>query len=364
MAGDFVIGIGGATMTMANFMIRRRSRLALDLGTGCGLLALLKSVETDKVIATDRNTRAVQLATFNARMNGLENMDCREGSLFEPVAGLTFDLIVSNAPFVISPSSGYLFLDGGMQGDQFCQNLVRGAAESLNEGGYCQFLCNWAHLKGQDWQERLSKWFDRTGCDAWVLRGETEDTSAYAKKWIKHFEPGDSADFGRIYGDWMNFYTSEGIEAISMGFITMRRRSTGANWFRIDTQPETKSRDLGEDIIGAFELRDFLDTVQDDESLMRAVLRPADELHLAVEYKTSVHGWTAVSRQLQKKRGFGFTANTDELCSGFIGRCDGKRTVGELVKEVASISSLPEDRIAPGALHVIRHLIERGFLLP
>jgi hypothetical protein len=361
---DFVIGVGGATLTMANFMIRRRGRLALDLGTGCGLLALLKSGESDAVIATDRNWRAVRMATFNARINALSNVECREGDLFEPVTGLQFDLILSNAPFVISPSTGYLYLDGGMQGDQFCQRLARGAAEFLREAGYCQFLCNWAHLKGQDWQERLAGWFKGTGCDVWVLRAPPDDPAAYAKTWIEHFQPRDSSEFGRVYDEWMSYYARESIEAISMGLVTMRRSSKAVNWFGIDVQPETKNRDIGAHIIRIFELRDFLETVQRDDSLLNLMLKPAPELRLDVKYEPSASGWRAVSHQLQLNSGLAFTAQTDELGSNFISRCDGKHTVNDVLREIAAASAMPAGEIIPGSLHVIRHLIERGFLLP
>jgi hypothetical protein len=361
---DFVVGIGAATLTMANFMIRRRTRLSLDLGTGCGLLALLKSGESDKVIAVDRNPRAVRMATFNARVNGLSNVDCRQGDLFEPVAGLQFDLILSNAPFVISPSSGYLYLDGGMQGDQFCQRLVQGAAQSLSEKGYCQFLCNWAHLKGQDWKERLAGWFQGTGCNTWVLYGTTEDPGVYARKWIQHIEVPDSPDFSHIYREWMRYYAQEHIEAMSMGLITMQRAGSRPNWFRIDPQPEAKARDLGEDIIRIFELKDFVSSVQSDDSLVKCVLRPAPELHLDIRYEPSAEGWRPLSHHLRVETGFASVAQTDELASSFIVRCDGTRTVGAVLSEIASISGLDTDKIAAGALHVIRHLVERGFLLP
>ena len=361
---DFVIGVGAATLTMANLMIRRRTHLSLDMGTGCGLLALLKSGESDHVIATDRNKRAIRMATFNSRINALSNVECREGDLFDPVAGLQFDLILSNAPFVISPSSGYLFLDGGMSGDQFCRQLARSAGKFLNERGYCQFLCNWAHVQGRDWEEQLAGWFQETGCNAWVLRGATDDTSAYAKKWIQHFEAGNSSEFTRLYDEWMSYYTREGIESISMGLVTMQRNGKSGNWFRIDSQPELKNRDLGEDIIRIFELADFLNTVQKDESLMNAVLQPAAELRLDVQYEPSAQGWHALSHRMQIGRGFGFVAQIDELGCNFIARCDGKRAVGDALREVASISGLTMDRIMSGSLHVIRHLIERGFLLP
>jgi hypothetical protein len=280
------------------------------------------------------------------------------------VAGLKFDLILSNAPFVISPSSGYLYLDGGSQGDQFCQRLARGAAQSLSDRGYCQFLCNWAHLKGQDWTDRLAGWFKGAGCNVWVLHGSTESPDTYAKKWIEHIQQEGTPEFNRMYQEWMAYYEREQIEALSMGLITMQKGSGGPNWFRIDSQPEAKHRDLGEDILRIFAVKDFLNAAPDNDSLMKAVLRPSPALRLELKCEPSANGWSPVSRRLVRDAGLGFVAQTDELACAFIAQCDGKRTVHDALSEVASGSGLDAGKIAPGALHVIRHLLERGFLLP
>jgi hypothetical protein len=162
----------------------------------------------------------------------------------------------------------------------------------------------------------------------------------------------------------MNYYTRERIEAISMGLITMQRAAGAVNWFRIDPQPEAKTRDLGEDVIRIFEVKDFLNTVQSDDSLMKAVLLPRHGLRLDMQYEPSANGWRALSRHLRLEKGLGFVAQTDELACDFIARCDGKRTVGNALSELASSSCLDLAKITPGALHLIRHLLERGFLLP
>ena len=73
-------------------------------GTGSGVHALLAAAHADRVVATDVNARALAFTELNAALNGLSNIECRPGSLFEPVAGETFDLITCNAPYVVSPA--------------------------------------------------------------------------------------------------------------------------------------------------------------------------------------------------------------------------------------------------------------------
>lgn len=97
---DHVLGIGGASVSLARAVIRKPVGRALDLGTGCGIQALHLNAHCEEVVATDTNERALALAAMTARLGGM-SWDLRRGSMFEPVGGERFDLIVSNPPFVV-----------------------------------------------------------------------------------------------------------------------------------------------------------------------------------------------------------------------------------------------------------------------
>src|ERR1051326_8983740 len=66
---------------------RVRCDRALDVGTGSGIHALLAAEHAKHVVAVDVNERALAYTRLNAALNGLDNVECRTGSLFEPVAG-------------------------------------------------------------------------------------------------------------------------------------------------------------------------------------------------------------------------------------------------------------------------------------
>ena len=65
--------------------MRRPGEAALDLGTGCGIQALLAAKHAERVVATDVNPRALGFAAFNAALNGIETIELRDGSGFDPV---------------------------------------------------------------------------------------------------------------------------------------------------------------------------------------------------------------------------------------------------------------------------------------
>lgn len=78
-------------------------RMILDLctGSGCIGLALAQAFPHSTVYATDINPHALDLARYNAQRNGLQNIIFIESDLFQAIpAELSFDLIVSNPPYI------------------------------------------------------------------------------------------------------------------------------------------------------------------------------------------------------------------------------------------------------------------------
>ena len=78
---------------------------ALDLAAGSGAIALALASERPHgtIVATDDSPLAVAATRGNAAQLGLEGrVPVAQGAWFEPVSGRTFDLIVSNPPYIAS----------------------------------------------------------------------------------------------------------------------------------------------------------------------------------------------------------------------------------------------------------------------
>jgi methylase of polypeptide subunit release factors len=361
--GDFVMGVGSSSITLAELTVRRHSRRTLDLGTGCGIQALLAAPHSDTVVAADRNPRAVALAGFNAALNAAGNVEARQGDLFDPVAGEHFDLIVSNPPFVISPERAYLYRDADMEGDALCRRVVREGAAHLEPGGFCQLLCNFAVPAGGDWREVLAEWCRDTGCDAWAMCAELQEPEVYASVWIAHTEPTDR--HAELFESWMDHYRRRGIAVMGSGVLVLRRAGEGRSpWFRAEQAPDRTAGDCGDQILRGFALRDLLDRLPDEGALLAARLRLCPDVRLEQRCSPGAEGWEIEQTSVRLARGIGYEGMVDPHGAMLLGRCTGDHPLGELLADMSRDLGVELDTLVPGALQVTRSLVEQGFLLP
>ena len=116
----------------------------LDLGTGSGAIALaLKQERPDwRITAVEFSHAALAIARDNGTRHGLA-IDWRQGSWYAPLAGETFDAIVSNPPYVAEgdPHLADLAceppaaLTAGPDGLDALRAIIAGAPAHLAPGG-------------------------------------------------------------------------------------------------------------------------------------------------------------------------------------------------------------------------------------
>jgi SAM-dependent methyltransferase len=362
---DGVIGVTDSTAALADFVIPRQSRATLDLGTGTGVLALLVAAHSQRVCGIDLSPRAIEFARFNAHLNACSTpIEFLEGDGFNPVCGRSFDLIVSNPPFILSPDCRYHYRDSGKPADSFVHRLIETAPDFLNEGGFCQLVCQWAHVAGEDWEERLAGWFAATGCDAWAMTVQVETAADYARTWITQTEHPDAEQSDRLFERWLAYYQQERIEAVSTGLITLQKVSGKKNWVRFEDSSARASGPFGADIALGFELNSLLETIASDEALLNCRLRVAPRVRLEHVCEWKDAAWHICSSKLRLQGGLQYESSIDLRVAGILARCDGRSTVREILDCTAATLSLDLHAIMPQCLGIARQLVKHGYLLP
>lgn len=122
--------------------------LDLCTGSGCIAISLMKNAHGMEAVGSDISKQALLVAKENARMHEVE-VEWVRSNLFENING-TFDLIVSNPPYVAQPELLQLMpevrefepvtaLDGGVDGLDFYRKIVKQGKDHLNQDGYLYF---------------------------------------------------------------------------------------------------------------------------------------------------------------------------------------------------------------------------------
>ncbi len=121
---------------------------AVDLGTGSGAIALAIARERPRarVVATDASPEALEIARKNAAALGIDRIEFRQGEWLAPLGHDTFDVIVSNPPYIpaddphlqqgdirFEPPAA---LVSGSDGLDAIRTIVRDARAHLKPGGW------------------------------------------------------------------------------------------------------------------------------------------------------------------------------------------------------------------------------------
>jgi hypothetical protein len=359
---DYVLSVIPPSVTLASLAPRRPVRATLDVGVGSGVQSLLASRHSERVVGVDVNPRALRFAELNLRLNRVANVELRLGDVFETVRGETFDLIVSNPPYVISPETHYAFRDSGKRGDAFCEELVGRAPGFLAEGGLAQLLVSWVARPGEDWTATLRRWVEGSGCDALAFHFLTQEPLAYAALWNRHLR-WDPLGYDRAIERWLEYLGELGIESIAWGALMLRKRRAARNWFASYPSSMAALDEAGHHVERMIAAHDRLDAAANGD-LLGERLRLADDHRLDQSVVLHDRGGSVQRAVLRLDGGFNFEVDLSRDAFQLLSQLDG-RTLGEVLADLAAkLEDTDEAQLRAEALPTIKGLLELGFLVP
>ncbi|WP_258062485.1 class I SAM-dependent methyltransferase [Arthrobacter sp. B0490] len=380
---DHVLGIGGASLTLAQTVMRTPVERALDLGTGSGIQAFHLLPHARHVTLTDISERALAFARFNLLLNapalGLdprrpgERVSLRQGSLLEPVEGERFDLVVSNPPFVITPRTGepaesYTYRDGGLAGDAIVATLVRELPGILTPGGAAQLLGNWEITEGTEWERRI-RGFVPPGVDAWIIQREQLTPVQYAETWLRDAaENRDRDAYLASFAAYLADFASREVEGIGFGSVWLRRPHGPRDLVRVTLEEITHEieQPVGPHLAAAVGRGDWL--AEHTEQAASGV-GVADEFLLVADDVTEERHQRPGAEHpgvilLRQGAGLRRTTLLSTELAGFVSACDGDLTAGQIAGALAMLLDRPDAAFTSELLLDVEQLIREGFLIP
>jgi hypothetical protein len=163
--------------------------------------------------------------------------------------------------------------------------------------------------------------------------------------------------------DWLAHYGEHSVVGVHGGLITLRRRE-GNNWLRLDEIPEGASEDFGPAVAAGFEMRDFMERLDTDDSLWGARFRLSPRTRIQLTHRGGPEGWNLEDMAAWVENGLRRRIQVDPPGAEFLRLFDGARTVADVVQGLAEHLGKDPGTLRPEALGKVRHLAENGFLEP
>ena len=233
-SGDHaVIPVCGATLDLVRAaMPRRPVHSALDVGCGAGAVGLLLARVAHRVVATDLSPRALAFARINASVNGVTNIELRQGDLFESVRGNRFDLIASQPPFVARRDNAPFstFVHGGIRGDELALRLLAEATSLLAPAGRLLVLADWPLAAGDPLDSRLRSALGSAHVNLLVMQSPPKNLDDYCALHaaVEHQQLGEA--FTRAAIAQRDHLERLGVRGIALAFVVVEPTVHGEGW--------------------------------------------------------------------------------------------------------------------------------------
>ncbi len=139
----------------------------VGVGSGCICVAILHELKTATAVGLDTSAAALKIARKNAEANNVsEKLELKKSDVFENLRGETFDLIVSNPPYIsaeemktlqteVRDFEPWMALTDGGDGLSIIEKIIIDAPRFLNKRGF--LLLEIGHEQSSDVQKMFDK---------------------------------------------------------------------------------------------------------------------------------------------------------------------------------------------------------------
>ena len=371
---EHVLGVGAASLSLAQSVPHTPVSSLLDIGTGCAVQLSAQAECAHTLVGTDINPRALDFAAATCAANELgDNVELLEGSWFEPVAGRRFERIVSNPPFVVGPAVvDHVYRDSGLSADGASKLMVSAVPEYLTMGGTAHLVAAWLHTEGEPWQARVASWLPEHGVAAWFIQRDVVDPAMYVGTWLRDesLDPADPAAEAKAVA-WLDFFDSLQVTGVGFGFVAIQRIDPAQpSEILAEELSHELSDPLGEEVAEFFVRSQWLRHRSAAEIAdSRFTLRPGVALERISVVDAIGAGFAPAALRITRTEGPRWSHEVDEHVAAIV---NGLRPDGLSLGETAALYFLAqgididdaEEDIMPQVVAIVVDLVRHGIVLP
>lgn len=332
----------------------------LDLAAGCGVAALWAAQNfAAQSWSADITERATHFAEFNRRLNAIPNVHTVCGDLYAPVAGRRFDRIASHPPYAISPENGYVYADGGEDGEALTRRVIAEAPAHLEPGGILSCMAMISDREGESAEQRMRGWLGEASAshDIAVLVHELIPPQTYATDVIA-----SRKGHLRELSQWRALFSRHRIRQFVYGNFMIRRHTPedqeiGRPPFTVRRMRTEATGRRAVDWMLAWE--SYL-ARGDSGAILSLVPNPAVRAELLVTHSARDGTLQPTEYRFQTRYPFQASLTCKPWLAYLFSRCDGRRTAAELYAEVRE--HLPSGAGQQHFVDALCALISGGFL--
>lgn len=314
------------TNTFVRMVPSSRCHTFLEMCAGNGVAAIANAAQSGHAWSLDLTARATSVATFNARLNGLTNVSVLQGDLYAPVEGLQFDRIVAHPPYVPSAEQAIIYRDGGPDGEMITRRIVADLPRFLRAGGRFFCTCIATDRTEAPLERRLHEWLGdaRHEFDVVVAVTSAEHPSEY---YFKSAINGGTT-FAKAEQQHLTFKAMTVERLVYSSFVIERHGTPRSSvCVRVSRGLRTTGREL-EQYCDWLARREASDLPQQILAAYPTIDRNAS---LRQTQRVIDHKWTVGDITFETSWPFVGAVQCPEDVARFLARCDGTRTVHQVI---------------------------------
>jgi len=335
---------------------------SLDLCCGSGVAALVLSLHSRRVIASDVSTRSAHFTRFNCRLNSRSNIQVLESDLYAALGNEMFDRIVAHPPYVPSLSNLVVWRDGGETGETLIRSIVEGLGRHLRPGGAFHSACGGFDTMQEDFEQRVRSWLGEGHAAFDVLFGLEFEKSPW--QLATELAGGTVNSSNENLRRLLEVFASLGAKKFVIGSLYLERRPE----IESDPLPPFTLRKQLSPQAGGTCVRHFLRSLRwlgrlgrlTDLQQVKPKLAPT--FRVRITHQVQQQELVPASFVAETARPFQVETRLESDMISILLKCDGETSFSELFQGAQEARSLPEQVTLQVFLQFGVRMLELGYL--